>query len=361
MSFYGWPISQCQESSTPLAIQLQSGIRVLDIRLAIVNSRLIAYHGIISQRTPFQDILSTLHDFLTDPSTSRETIVMSIKQEDFEKNSVRDFSRLVHEEIFCGPGGSGMWYFSNCIPSLGDVRGKVVLFSRFGGNGEGWEGRLEGLGIHPSTWPDSEKFGFSWFCKDTLVQTHDWCVIPTCYLQAMNLIFFGATKKGTVYLRSYPYPKNSLSQHSFFFHPQVSPPCPPLPSLFYPRRHFHSLCPPSSRRDSDGPSGDWECTASTADSPAFCWIVWDGESWMVALHMRESTLTMSDLSEVGPSWTITQSQVLTLFRCSSSVTIEDDGKERMLLGTARKHHLLVLELVNTAVLQYICNSESILS
>lgn len=180
MSFYGWPISQCQESSTPLAVQLQSGIRVLDIRLAIVDSRLVAYHGIISQRTPFQDILSAVHDFLTDPSTSRETIVMSIKQEDYERNSSRDFSRLVHEEIFRGPGGSGMWYFSNRIPTLGEVRGKVVLFSRFGGNGEGWEGGLEGLGIHPSTWPDSEKSGFSWLCKDTLVLTHDWCVVPTC-------------------------------------------------------------------------------------------------------------------------------------------------------------------------------------
>jgi 1-phosphatidylinositol phosphodiesterase len=176
MAFYGWPVSQCQVLSTPLATQLRSGIRVLDIRLAMVNFRLIAYHGVYPQRTSFQEILSTLHTFLTAPSTSRETIVMSIKQEDFATTSASAFSSLVHEEIFNGPGGRGMWYFQNRIPTLGEVRGKVVLFSRFGGNGHGWEHGLEGLGIHPSTWPDSAKFGFSWQCKGTLVRTHDWCV-----------------------------------------------------------------------------------------------------------------------------------------------------------------------------------------
>jgi 1-phosphatidylinositol phosphodiesterase len=176
MAFYGWPVSQCQALSTPLAIQLQSGIRVLDVRLAVVDFRLIAYHGAYPQRTPFQEVLSTIHEFLTAPSTSGETIVMSIKQEDFNKTPLPEFSALVHEEIFNGPGGPDLWFFQNRIPTLGEVRGKVILFSRFGGNGDGWENRLEGLGIHPSTWPDSKKSGFSWHCKDTLVQTHDWCV-----------------------------------------------------------------------------------------------------------------------------------------------------------------------------------------
>jgi 1-phosphatidylinositol phosphodiesterase len=174
MAFYGWPISQCQALSTRLATQLQSGIRVIDIRLAVVDSRLIAYHGAYPQRTPFQEILSTIHAFLTASSTSQETIVMSIKQEDFTKTPVPEFSSRMHDEIFNGPGGRDMWFLQNRIPTLGEVRGKVVMFSRFGGSGAGWENGVEGLGIHPSTWPDSEKFGFSWQCKDTLVRTHDW-------------------------------------------------------------------------------------------------------------------------------------------------------------------------------------------
>ncbi|KAG6813343.1 hypothetical protein H0H92_011891 [Tricholoma furcatifolium] len=173
------PVSQCQELSTPLDVQLQSGIRVLDVRLAIIDSRLIAYHGIYPQRTSFQEILAIIHKFLTDPATCRETVVMSIKQEDFAKFSYLKFSRLVHEEIFNGPGGRDMWYLQNRIPTLGEVRGKVVMFSRFGGNGEGWEGGWEGLGIHPLHWPNSEKSGFTWECKDTHVRTHDWYLVPS--------------------------------------------------------------------------------------------------------------------------------------------------------------------------------------
>jgi 1-phosphatidylinositol phosphodiesterase len=99
---------------------------------------------------------------------------MSIKQEDYKTTPWPLFSRLVHEEMLAGPGGKEIWFFENRIPLLGEVRGKVVLFSRFGGDGSGWEGGLEGLGIHPTTWPDSEKYGFEWNCKQTLVRTHDW-------------------------------------------------------------------------------------------------------------------------------------------------------------------------------------------
>lgn len=179
MAFYGWPISQCQSPTTPLAVQLQSGIRVLDIRLAVINSRLIAYHGIYPQRTPFKDIQRTIHDFLTAPETCRETIVMFMKQEDFATTKPSTFSRTVHGEMLSGPGGRDMWFLENRVPILGDVRGKVVLVSRFGGNGDGWEGGLEGLGIHPTTWPDSAKGGFTWECKDTHVRTHDWYAIPS--------------------------------------------------------------------------------------------------------------------------------------------------------------------------------------
>ena len=147
MAFYGWPIAQCQSIDTPLSVQLESGIRVLDIRLALVKDRLIAYHGITPQRTPFHDILTTMHAFLTAPASSRETLVVSIKQEDFATTPAPKFSAAVHTEMFSGPGGKEMWYLENRIPRLGEVRGKAVLFSRFGGNCDGWDGG--GLGSIP--------------------------------------------------------------------------------------------------------------------------------------------------------------------------------------------------------------------
>lgn len=176
MAFHGWPVSQCQSCSTPLAVQLSSGIRVIDVRLAVVDSRLIAYHGIFPQRTPFQDMLSDVHSFLTGPETSRETIVMSIKQEDFQTTPLPLFSQTVHDEIMNGPGGRDMWFLENRIPNLGEVRGKVVMLSRFGGDGSGWENGLEGLGIHPTAWPDSAMDGFTWTLKGTLVRTSDWYI-----------------------------------------------------------------------------------------------------------------------------------------------------------------------------------------
>ena len=115
MAFYGWPVSQCQDLRTPLAAQLQGGIRILDIRLAVIEGRLIAYHGIYPQRTPFQDILRDVHDFLAAPTTYREALVMSLKQEDFAKTPLPLFSRLVHDEIMSGPGGRDMWFLENRI------------------------------------------------------------------------------------------------------------------------------------------------------------------------------------------------------------------------------------------------------
>ncbi|CAL1703413.1 unnamed protein product [Somion occarium] len=232
MALYGWPISQCQSLATPLVVQLQSGIRILDIRLALKDSRLIAYHGVVAQRVSFQYILSTIHDFLTSPESCHETIVMSIKQEDFAVVRPQEFSQHVHDEVANGPGGMGMWFLENRIPTLGEVRGKVVMFSRFGGNGCEWDGGLEGLGIHPTTWPDSEKFGFTWECKNTLVWTHDWYNIPS---------FLAIPEKTTLATQILlPSPNN--------------PPVPTLAITFFSAASFPLAFPPTIARGFGWPS-----------------------------------------------------------------------------------------------------------
>lgn len=144
--------------------------------MAVINGKLIAYHGIYPQKATFQSVMNTVRDFLTAPESSRETLVMSMKQEDFATTRPSVFSQIVHDEMMTMPE---LWYLKNQIPTLGEVRGKVVLLSRFGGNGEGWEGGLEGMGIHPTRWPDSAKDGFTWNCKDIVVRTHDWYAIPS--------------------------------------------------------------------------------------------------------------------------------------------------------------------------------------
>ncbi|GJJ11957.1 hypothetical protein Clacol_006195 [Clathrus columnatus] len=176
VAFYGWPVSQCQDSDTPLATQFALGIRVIDVRLSIINGSLLSYHGLYPQKLPFRDIIQSVHKFLTSPEGSTETIVVSIKQEDV---GWVQFSKLVYDEIHNGPGGKDFWFLENRIPTLGEVRGKAVLFSRFGGDGRGWEGGLNGIGIHPPSWPDSKEDGFDWWSGNTLVKVQDWYSIPS--------------------------------------------------------------------------------------------------------------------------------------------------------------------------------------
>lgn len=177
LALYGWPISQCQSLFTPYDIQLRAGVRVFDVRMAVSDGKLVAHHGVMPEFRPFQEVLTIMHAFLTDPKSSSETIVMSMKQEDFASTPPTTFSQLVHDEIYNGPGGRDMWFLEDRIPTLGEVRGKVIMLSRFGGDGSGWEGGLSGLGIHPTTWPDSSQSVFEWTCADTLVRTSDWYVM----------------------------------------------------------------------------------------------------------------------------------------------------------------------------------------
>jgi 1-phosphatidylinositol phosphodiesterase len=79
-ALYGWPFSQCQRGRSIL-VQLQDGIRFLDIRLSIKQHKLIAYHGVQSQVIHFAEeggILDQVQAFLEKNVT--ETVVMSVKQ-----------------------------------------------------------------------------------------------------------------------------------------------------------------------------------------------------------------------------------------------------------------------------------------
>ncbi|KAF8655869.1 hypothetical protein AX16_002952 [Volvariella volvacea WC 439] len=222
MALHGWPFSQCQSSSSTLDVQLRSGIRFIDVRLSIIKEKLISYHGIYPQRTPFSEILTILHTFLTSPSSASETVIMSIKQEDFRTNSWLDFSRLVLKEIKESPGGLGLWFLENRVPRLEEVRGKVVMFSRFGGNGDGWVGGTEGMGIHPYRWPDSAKAGFTWDLKGTIVRTHDWYEIPS---------FLAIPEKFTL-------------ASSILLPPVNDPPAPTLSISFFSASSFPLALPP---------------------------------------------------------------------------------------------------------------------
>ena len=174
---YGYPISQCQQPSTPIAQQLLDGVRFLDVRLRVVGDRLLTYHGPRPQRSSLDEILDAVHGFLdAHPS---ETVMLCIKQETPPNHP--KFATMVYR-AFEPALRQGRWWVRQGIPSLGEVRGKGILWSRFSRN----EGSQEeegiwpdGMGVHPTRWPDSRVEGFEWDCAGTTVRTQDWYRVPS--------------------------------------------------------------------------------------------------------------------------------------------------------------------------------------
>ncbi|OCF73596.1 hypothetical protein I204_05439 [Kwoniella mangroviensis CBS 8886] len=171
-ALYGYPISQCQQPSTPIERQLLDGVRFLDVRLRVVGDELLMYHGPRPQRSTLSALLIVLHEFLQTHPT--ETLILCIKEETPPWHP--HFSQILYKafEPFLDE-----WVLEERIPTLGEVRGKGLLLTRFDrdkdGNGR-WE---QGMGIHPYTWPDSRKEGFEWDCHGTKVRTQDWYRVHT--------------------------------------------------------------------------------------------------------------------------------------------------------------------------------------
>lgn len=179
------PLTQCQDLSCTLPVQLSEGIRFFDIRLRLKKGVLLAYHGFWPQLTSFRQMISEISRFLLD--NPKETMIVCIQQ---ETSLHPDFSRTVREDM--QPMiDAGRWFLEPRVPVLGEVRGKAILMSRFGGGpgpaGSGpWEvdvnipggwGRKEKMvrmGWRPNRWPDSEIDGFDWECGETEVRTQDW-------------------------------------------------------------------------------------------------------------------------------------------------------------------------------------------
>lgn len=110
--------------------QLGAGIRFLDIRVGYAGGRFRLYHEDTYLNLRFGQVRDVCKTFLQ--SHPRETIIMSLKKEDKAPsdgnvkgvNFQSRFAQYVAET-------PKLWYLGNNIPTLGDARGKIVLFRRF--------------------------------------------------------------------------------------------------------------------------------------------------------------------------------------------------------------------------------------
>ena len=117
--------ARCQ--SLTLREQLDSGIRFLDIRCRHQRDRFQIYHGVINQRISFAQVIRVCEEFLAENPT--EILLMSVKEESTSEEVTRDFQATFIAEI---APFKARWCIAKVNPSVGDVRGRIVLVDRVG-------------------------------------------------------------------------------------------------------------------------------------------------------------------------------------------------------------------------------------
>lgn len=129
--------------------QLNIGIRYLDIRLRQIDNALVVHHGAVYQRQNFDDVLRQVVSFLaTNPS---ETVLMEVSSEHTPANNTESYEQTFMRYVNNG-AYSAYWWRQGHVPTMGEVRGRIVLLRRFAGSA-GTAG-----GIDVTGWRDNATF-----------------------------------------------------------------------------------------------------------------------------------------------------------------------------------------------------------
>lgn len=142
---YGGVAFECQ--TWPLIQQLEYGIRFLDIRCRHYKDRFPIHHSLVYEHLDFgPGVMQICIDFLK--ANPRECIVMSIKKEYDDADNTQSFQDTF--ESYIG-NVTDFWYLDDIVPTLDQVRGKIVLIRRF-------QPDSTPLGIDATNWPDNQTF-----------------------------------------------------------------------------------------------------------------------------------------------------------------------------------------------------------
>ena len=122
-------IAKCQNKT--IRAQLNSGVRFLDIRVEKDGKKLKLVHDIADCKSPekrgkkllLEDVLKECKSFLSENPS--ETILLSYKRDD-GPNQEETFDLFFEKYLENDP----VWYKENRIPTLEEVRGKIVLLNR---------------------------------------------------------------------------------------------------------------------------------------------------------------------------------------------------------------------------------------
>ena len=149
----------CQD--TTLKQQLHAGIRFFDIRLKHHDNDFTLHHGFISLGVKLNFVLNYLIGFLKKNPT--ETVIFSYMKEHTEENNKGvpfhvDFQKQIKKI------NRKYIYSGNSMPSLGDVRGKIVLLDW---HRNGRTGLSKNNNLVENWWDDIMYWSwFAWYVKD---------------------------------------------------------------------------------------------------------------------------------------------------------------------------------------------------
>lgn len=131
-------IFRCQDIS--IREQLDNGYRYLDMRLVLKGDDIILKHNfaacketssLFSKALTLDDVLIDVYAFLVQNPT--ETVIMCMKAEN-GKDDLSTLRVLLDKRI---EAQKEKWYLENVIPTLDEVRGKIVLATRIKGDDRG--------------------------------------------------------------------------------------------------------------------------------------------------------------------------------------------------------------------------------
>lgn len=125
LSFHGGAWVQTQ--SLPLKTQLESGVRIFDIRARHIDNVFTIHHGPVYQKIDFDRVMVSMTEFLENHPS--ETILMRVKEEYKAKNITRRFEDTF--EWYKKKYESYIWKPTSQNPTLNEVRGKIVILQNF--------------------------------------------------------------------------------------------------------------------------------------------------------------------------------------------------------------------------------------
>lgn len=134
---------KCQDLT--IEEQLNLGVRFFDVRVKNIENQLFIYHSFINQELLYESLLDDIYAFLD--SHPSEAIIFSIKEESEPRGASIATNELI-EQIYYR--NLSRWYLEKDIPNLGELRGKIMLLSRYDNNSVG-------LNLYDN-WKDSSTF-----------------------------------------------------------------------------------------------------------------------------------------------------------------------------------------------------------